>query len=172
MATMHLGVLDVAYSDPDNKSLSTTGEVADFLEKQFDVMGTFYEVYGDKITDLLGKYTADRITAICKGMSEGASPVDRAMETIRIWFVNFLETREWERVTGITIGAAEEGVSHRVKDVQNLEGKRSARPAFVDTGLYQAAFRAWMEHWAPSDPAAVEVYEKFKAQGIADRASW
>ena len=66
MATMHLGVLDVAYSDPDNKSLSTTGEVADFLEKQFDVMGTFYEVYGDKITDLLGKYTADRITAICR----------------------------------------------------------------------------------------------------------
>jgi hypothetical protein len=40
-------------------------------------------------------------------------------------------------------GAATAGVNHRKK--KPYAKANPARPAFVDTGLYQSAFRAWVE---------------------------
>jgi hypothetical protein len=172
MAVLNLGVLDVSYSDPDNKNLSTTGEVAEFLEETFEVIGTFYELYGQRIADEITSVMANEISAMAKGEPLGGQPIQSAMEKIRTWFMNYLDQGEYEATTGIKIGTAQQGVSHRFKDVQNLEGKRGSRPAFVDTGLYQAAFRAWIEQWAPSEAEASSVSKKFVLQAITDRASW
>ena len=172
MATLHLGVIDVAYSDPDNKSLSTTGEVAEVLEERFEVIGTFYELYGQKIADEIASVMASEINAMAKGEPLGNLPIQKAMEKIRTWFSNYLDQGEWEASTGIKIGVAQEGVSHRFKDARNLAGKRGSRPAFVDTGLFQASFRSWMENWGPKESEAFTVWKKFALQAITDRASW
>jgi hypothetical protein len=172
MAILSLGVLDVAYSDPDDKNLTTTGEVAEFLEKWFEVMGTFWELYSEKISSEIASAMANDIAAMAKGEPLGKQPIQRVMEKIQLWFSSYLDQGEWEAHTGIKIGAAHEGVSHRFKDVKNLEGKRDTRPAFIDTGLYQAAFRAWIEHWAPAEAEANRVFQVFKAQMLSDRAGW
>ena len=145
MAVLHLGVVDVAYSDPNKQDLTTTGEIAEILEKNFEVIGTFYEIYGQKIADIMADSMSKELAAMAKGEPLGGQPIETAMQKIEALFRSYLDNHEWEQTTGITIAAAHQGISHRFKDVMNDKGERGKRPAFVDTGLYQASFRTWLD---------------------------
>lgn len=139
MPTLHLGVLDIAYSDPDAPGAVTTGEVAEFLEKKYHVMQVFYELHGQEIADKLGQSVAEQMESLLQGNRTGGLE-NLSVDGIDNMFRRYLDADEWQKISGQTIAAAKAGVSHRKKGKK----RKGSRPAFIDTGLYQQSSRAWM----------------------------
>jgi hypothetical protein len=146
---LHLGVLDVAYSDANNRGgETTTGDVAEILEKNYHVMETFFILRRDKIAGLLADSMANSIQRLVKSgvaIDRRSTLTYDADQKIESEFRGFLDANEMGRIyksfTGIALSAAaERGVSHRRK---HPYARRDPRPAFIDTGLYRASFRAW-----------------------------
>lgn len=151
MTKLMLGVVDVAYSDGDGAK--TTGEVAGYLEDEYHIMRTFLESYEEQI----GEFLADAMVGEIESLAQGVAIFGKDISThlggrvisgqsvngkIEEAFRDFLDAREWKQTSGQAVGAADQGVSHRKKKPLK---KRDARSEFVDTGLYQASFRAWIE---------------------------
>lgn len=139
MSVVHLGVIDVAYTE-DGKA-TTTGQVAEILEANYAVMQTFVDLHEGDIADAL----ADRMAGLLetsestslRGMREVDFPeVDRM-------FRDYLDAGEWERVTGNapTIAAATGYRSRKKHPTKQDQG----RPSFIDTGLYRKSFRTWAD---------------------------
>lgn len=143
MPTLHLGVIDVAYSDPDAKGAATTGDVAEILESQFHIMRTFLELYEGDIGQMLANEIAGEIESIAQGKPVTSLSLDTSTGRINEAFRDFLDMREWKHTSRQAIAAADAGVNHRKKKPTAEENK--ARAEFVDTGLYQASFRAWID---------------------------
>lgn len=163
MLTLHLGVLDLAYGDAGASGANTTGEVAEILESKYHVM----RIFSDKNMALIEKAVADALDGeLESARTGGRKPSISNLFTQKIdqRFREFLSNREIEKVLPFTIAAAEAGVSHRFKDVNNravsvesivsgqaqnykkvLKMKRESRPEFIDTGLYQASFISWID---------------------------
>ena len=163
MLTLHFGVLDLAYSDADASGANTTGEVAEILENKYHVM----RIFAEENFDLIEKTVADALEGEMEtARTAGRKPSISNLFTQKIdqRFRQFLSNREIEAVLPFTIQAAQEGISHRFKDpsgktvrVQDivsgkatayqkvLKMKRSPRPAFIDTGLYQQSFISWID---------------------------
>lgn len=162
---LHLGVLDVAYSDPGATGANTTGEVAEILESKYHVMGLFteYSRNMDLINEAVADAFAEQIENARMGHSKPALSeifVDRIDSAFR----DYLSSNVIQNQLPDRIQAADEGVSHRFKDSQNRavsasnvvkrgggagltlvqKKKRAPRPAFIDSGLYQASFRSWI----------------------------
>ncbi|WP_232355973.1 hypothetical protein [Burkholderia vietnamiensis] len=142
MTTLHLGVIDVAYTGPDAKPGVTTGDVATFIEDEYHVMRVFLEMYEEEIGELLANDIAGEIESLAQGKPVGRLSVDVSTGKIGELFRDFLDAREWKQASAQTVAAADEGVSHRKK--QEYAPENSARPEFIDTGLYQSSFIAWM----------------------------
>lgn len=138
-----LGVNNVAYSDPDDKSLTTTGEVAGVLEAQYGVMQTFYDLHKNEIAEAIKQRMMGQIESAITGSPH--SRKNLRLEGVARLFRTYLSQDEWQKSTGRKIQAAQDGVSHRFKDVYNRQGKRGSRPAFIDSGLYRRSFRADLE---------------------------
>ena len=134
-----LGVNDVVYKD--DKGLTTTGDVAEYLEDDYHVMRAFLELNEEFIGNRLVDILAGSLESIAQGKPpsfEFQGPMGRIEERFR----DYLDSGDWEKTSGQRIDAAEHGVSHRKK---RPYVKRRKRTPFVDTGLYQASFRAWIE---------------------------
>ncbi len=143
MGKLFLGVENAAYSDPDAKGATTTEQVALILESKYHVMRLFAELHGREIADAIGQTIADDLDAILHGEKTSDAPMADAMQTIQRDFKNYLDADEWQKTTGQVIAAAQNGVSHRFTKVGRVKNPvRGPRPAFIDTGLYQANFRA------------------------------
>lgn len=152
MTTLHLGVADLAYSDPDAKGAATTGEVATILEKKYHVMRVFLEQNEAKIGDWLVDAMKGVIENMMAGKPLASVNVDlgtklgkRSISGVSIngkieeRFRDYLALGEWQQTSGQSIAAADRGRTLRRKSK-----KGPKRVAFIDTGLYQAAFRAWV----------------------------
>ena len=157
-----LGVENVAYSDPDASGATTTAEVAEILEEKYHVMRVFVELHGQEIADVIGQGIADDLEALANDERIGKQMLMGSMGKIESGFRDYLGADEWQQTSGQTIAAAQNGVSHRFKNAQNrtvsaksvvkagggmgltivATKKRGPRPAFIDTGLYSASFRA------------------------------
>ncbi|HUW79728.1 MAG TPA: hypothetical protein VMV54_02390, partial [Acidocella sp.] len=61
-----LGVLDVAYSNGDEKGVKTTSQVAQTLEDKYHVMETFFEMRKQKIGAVLSNSVANSIENMVK----------------------------------------------------------------------------------------------------------
>ncbi len=160
MATLTFGVVDVAYVGADEKA-TTTGDVAEYLEEDFHVMAVFFEAKKNKILELVNDQLGFQIEAMMQGAFRPHG--DRIfLPEVESLFRDFVTTREIETITGQT-EAARLGVSHRFKDANNrtvspqaiVSGKskasrteavaaRAPRASFVDTGLYVASFKSWL----------------------------
>lgn len=136
---LNLGVVNVSYSDPDAKGAVTTGEVAEFLENKYHVMRVFYELHEKEIGEQIGVAVVERMESVLQG-NPMQSP-DVKIDDLKKMFRRYLDAGEWERATGQTIAAAHQGVSHRKKSKRREE----KRVAFIDTGLYQSSFEAWLK---------------------------
>ncbi|MHB1937609.1 MAG: hypothetical protein ACYCOR_13615 [Acidobacteriaceae bacterium] len=156
-----LGVQDVAYTDAEGTT--TTGQVAEYLEKQYHVMRTFVELYETKIGEHLCDEVAGAIEDLAHGRPMNLDSVG-PMHKIEDDFRDYLDRGEWESTSGQVIQAAREGISHRFKSVSGktvsarsiasgkvkakgmvLKRGRGPRKAFIDTGLYQASFAVWVK---------------------------
>ncbi len=163
MLTLHLGVVDVAYGDIDASGANTTGEVAEILETKYHVM----RIFAEKNMGLIEKAVADALQGEMEtSRTRGRKPTISNLYTQKIdqRFREFLTNREIEKILPFTIQAAEQGISHRFKDISGkgvrvsdivagkasgyqkvLKMKRNPRPAFVDTGLYRQSFISWID---------------------------
>ena len=136
------GVNDVAYTDPGSNRATTTGDVAQFLENDYHVMRTYLELNEKEIGERLASAMSGAIESLAQGKPahfDSAGPMTRIEEECR----DYLDRGDWKKASGQVIQAAEAGVSQRKKHPYAKKNKK--RTAFIDTGLYQASFRAWLE---------------------------
>lgn len=147
-----LGVLDVAYSDASGTGATTTGDVAEILEARYHVMETFFELRREKIAAILADSMASHIQNLVSGgfakrADPSASLTYEGDQKIETEFRAFLSANEMGQLMakfgGVLSAAALAGVNHRKKNPNAKTNK--ARPAFIDSGLYQTSMRAWSE---------------------------
>lgn len=141
--SLTLGVVDTPYAAP-GKSTTTTGDVAQILEDKYHVMQIFAIENEAKIASLITEAALKEIARVASGKGRSDKPFFGATQKIDEAFRDFLDSGQMEAIMPITqpIAAAQMGVNHRKKAGYNKG--REARPAFIDTGLYQQSFTSWV----------------------------
>ena len=150
---LHLGVIDVPYApQPPAKrrrkkavaKTQTTGDVAEILENRYHVMEHFWELHSADAVQAFESSLQGEVDNLIMGAPLSASAFGSAESAIEDRFKRMLAERELDVLgfPGIPTAAAQHGVSHRMK---RPYARRAARPSFIDTGLYQASFKAWVE---------------------------
>lgn len=150
--TLHLGVADVPYGPPPSKGKKkppkstgiTTGDVAEILEAKYHVMRIFFEMHDEEVINYLGDGLKDALEALFSGAPISLDPFGEGCSKIEDRFKQFLSQREMERLgyPGVPTKAAIKGVNHRFRHPYASANMR--RPSFIDTGQYQASFKAWV----------------------------
>lgn len=139
---LHLGVIDVPYVHaPDSKSTSaqTTGDVAEILEAKYGIMEFFWQEHSDAIAPLIADFVAGQLENIAMGAPPPEADsriVGRVADEFRL----FIDNMEMNGQPGVPTKASLEGKSKRFK-----RNKGPPRASFVDTGLYEDSFAAWLE---------------------------
>jgi hypothetical protein len=120
----------------------TTGEVATHLENKYHVMEVFYELHRDDVVTALEKSIQGKMEQLLLGGPTGGSPFDAGTSLIEADFKKFLSMKEMDGLgyPGVPTAASLRGVNHRLKIK-----KGPARPSFIDTGLYESSFKAWVD---------------------------
>lgn len=156
---LHLGVLDVPYSEDSGGggTSATTGDVATILEDRYHIMELYYEEMGQ---DNVAKAFEESAKTAIEDMFSGKPMVDAsyvgggsatnftltadATQELEDAFRVFIDQKELDYVMpGVPTQASLKGINHRLK--RPYVKSNPVRPSFRDTGLYQAAFRAWVE---------------------------
>lgn len=142
MPTLHLGVIDIPYA---GKSGITTGDVADILEARYHILELYYEIAGAEIiAQVLETSAAEAMESMAMGSNVGISLTADAEERLGAAFRVFLAQDELSGlVPGVPTAASNKGVSHRLKHPYAKDNPE--RPSFIDTGLYSASMRAWID---------------------------
>lgn len=158
MTKLVFGVLDLPYADAASYSTVgskkprkrksrgsiTTGSVANILEARYHIMETFYELHGDFVlAEMINSYEGV-LESIEMGAPSTIDPAGPAAQKVEARFREFLFRREMDGlgIPGIPTKASLEGHSKRFK---KSKARRSSRPSFIDTGLYEGAFRMWLD---------------------------
>ena len=137
MSVLRMGVLDVPYSN----GKTTTGDVAEWLENKYGVMGFFWELNKLKISAELEQGISQAFESYLMGSPLGSDPFLAATAEIEQLFREFLSTKQMDhKVGGVPTKAAMKGVSSRFKSKRG-----NPRPSFIDTGMYETSFKAWMD---------------------------
>jgi hypothetical protein len=141
MTVLHLGVIEQPY----NNGGKTTGEVAEILEHRYGVMSKFVEVHEQDIASDLENSLEGVLENVLLGAPPPVDPFAGGTSKIEHRFKKFLSSKEMDSlgVAGVPTQASLKGYSKRFKKKQNKA--RGPRPSFIDTGLYQANFKAWMD---------------------------
>lgn len=149
MPTLELGVLDIPYEEVNPKKnaketlKTTTGEVAEKLEREYQVMQVFFENYREEIGKIVLKRLSEELDNVELGKpTTFLKNAGAETPAITELFTQYLDRDEWQKITGRVIKAAQLGHSKRFKDRFNKKGLRGPRPAFIDTGTYQGSFRS------------------------------
>jgi hypothetical protein len=168
--TLHLGVIDIPYGNPTLAPLKakkgkitakgkkkkasvkkaasaktiTTGDVAEILEEEYHIMRQFFEMNSGAIVKDLEKSLAGKLESVLLGALPNGDPFLEGTSKIDERFRRFLTRGDLEKVgyPGVPTQAALRGVNHRLKHPYK---RRAPRPSFIDTGLYQANFKSWVE---------------------------
>lgn len=126
----------------------TTGDVAEFLEREYHVFETFHEMHEtENVADIEACLEAALENAIVGGPVT-ADVFAKAGTDIGARFKQFLSNSEIESYPGAeaagipTIASGKTpyrrgGINHRLK--HPYSHKNPPRPSFIDTGLYQAS---------------------------------
>lgn len=133
---IHLGVIDIPYDDE-----ATTGSVAEELEENYGVMAGFVELHIGEVADAVTNSLAGSLESLMMGAPLRANPFEGAMSKIEQGFRTYLDREEIASLgrDGVPTKAAIQGKSTRFK---RMFGPR--RPSFIDSGLYQSSFKAWV----------------------------
>lgn len=140
MTTLHFGVVDVGYTG--EQGATTTGDVAQFLEDRYHVMRTFLELKEDQIARVLVDQVAGAIESIAQGNRLPRPDWKPSMGKIDRMFRDFLDAGELQHLLPKSQKVSEETL--RTSSRKKVMKQDEARQAFIDTGHYQASFRAWV----------------------------
>tara|TARA_B100001105_G_C22133950_1_gene332940 strand:+ start:32 stop:574 length:543 start_codon:yes stop_codon:yes gene_type:complete len=122
--------------------VETTGDVASILEAEYGVM----QAFADSRLDWIADQVANSLAGAMETMEMGGPVVDpfaTVASQVETGFKAFIASGEIEGlgIAGVPTKAAQLRKSSRFKKGVNPKG----RPSFVDTGLYQASAKAWVE---------------------------
>lgn len=124
----------------------TTYDVATILEAKYHIMETFLEEVGANLLSAAFAHSAEvALESLLMGRPAAEiSLTAEATSEIEAAFRDFLSLRMMDgRVPGVPTLAALKGINHRFK--HPYAKKNPERPSFIDTGTYQASFRAWVD---------------------------
>jgi hypothetical protein len=157
MTTLHLGVIDLPYRHvgkgyrgrgKNRKPVKSVGakstfDIAEILEARYHVMEVFFQLHSDEIVQKLIDSYEGATESILMNQTLALDPSATAMDEIRVMFNKFLDMKEMDGTQpGVPTEASLRGVSHRFA---HPYARRGARPSFIDTGLYESSFRAWVD---------------------------
>lgn len=135
---LHLGILDVPYTDADG---ITTGDVAEILEEKYGLLGDgFVPAHAEDIAQVMAESVQASLEALVAGVT--VHPFAAGCSQISSMMKRFLTTQEAERVglPGVPTAAALAGVNKRLKT------KRGARrPSFIDSSEMVSSYVAWVD---------------------------
>lgn len=150
---LHLGVVDIPYAGAPSANapfkpfsgVTTTGDVATWLENKYHVMEIFYHANEDMIVNAITDSYENTLRNMFAGSPVPNNPLKEAEAKITARFKDFLSRAEIEAlgIPGVPTGAAKMGINHRFKHPYAKANPR--RPSFIDTGLYQSTFVAWFD---------------------------
>lgn len=165
MPTLSLGVQDVPYQGPPipgerprrpgrvalakppaSPRTTTTYDVARYLENRYSLFSLFSVFRGKDFTDALEEAVAGKLETLLMGgpASSDALLGEGELAAIESAFRGFLDNREMDgRAPGVPTAASLRGVNHRL--MRPYAKSNPARPSFIDMGILQAHFRAWMD---------------------------
>lgn len=161
---LELGVIDLPYADPapkprkaprrpgrrprkrrqdGDRGSKSTGDVAEILEAKYHIMEHFVQLHGGDISRALENSLQGALESILLGAPTTIDAFGTGTSQIEDDFKNMLSLKELEGIgyPGIPTEAAKKGVSHRFK---RPYVRRARRRSFIDTGLYQSSFKAWV----------------------------
>ena len=135
---LHLGVVDLTYHENEG---TTTAEVAQELENNYQVMQNFYDFHEDFVTNAIANDVQQGIDDIMSGIPTTLTDLNGACDKIKVMFNYFIDNMEMNgRVDGVPTKASLMGKNNRFK-----KGSQDGiRPSFKDTGLYESSFVAWV----------------------------
>lgn len=149
MPVLHLGVIDMPYNEAPGVGHNsrktpneTTGDVAEILENKYHIMEVFFEEHKEGIAQDLEVSLAGALENLLMGAPARVAPFGQASAKIENRFKKFLSEKELDRlgIPGVPTKASLMGTSSRFK------GKKGTpRPSFIDTGLYENSFKAWVD---------------------------
>jgi len=149
---IHLGVIDIPYTNGG----ITTFEVAQILERRYGIMRFFVRQNKATIEKHVTKSLKSALLDLVNGAPLGRDPFAGAMEKVQEDFRDFLDSHGMDGKPGVPTKAALSGKSSRFKRFSPaagafLKGKKPnrpgvPRPSFIDSGLYQATFKAWVNN--------------------------
>jgi hypothetical protein len=163
MATLNLGVREMPYAAvfsraarvPKGRTVSraqmaygaggkTTGEVAKILEARYGVMRAFFDMEKEKtVIPAISQSVKGALISLMNNQPGKIDIFASGMERIQAGFKESLSMRRYDGLLkGVPTAASLRGVSHRFKQPY---ARRGSRPSFIDTGLYQSSFVAWMD---------------------------
>jgi len=122
----------------------TTHQVSEELETRYGILEYFFRANEDFIVGIIEEAMYEDIETIMgqKVPPTGGISVEET-DKIEARFRRALSNKEFDnRLRGVPTKTAQAGVSHLYK---HPYVKRPPRPSFIDTGLYQKTFRAWVE---------------------------
>jgi hypothetical protein len=161
---LHLGVADIPYGSAYQAATSrrpgprpgpaqqiamnrtTTGDVAQILERRYHIMEKYAELRADFIREQVLEAMHDKLERLHMGRGSAGGPLLEPSDlgAIQQDFQRMLDIRAFDNlIHGVPTAAAEAGVNHRLK--RPYARSNPARPSFIDTGLYQANFRVWSD---------------------------
>jgi len=124
----------------------TTGDVADFIERRYHLMERYCEMRRDFIGQVLAEAMRSKVEALHMGRGPQPGPLLGTTDLADIAedFRRTLDDRGFDGlVTGVPTAAAQAGVNHRL--LHPYAKSNPPRPSFIDTGLYQANMRVWVD---------------------------
>ena len=150
---LHFGVIDLPYANAPKEfrrhksapaaGTETTGDVATWIENKYHVMEVYYNERGDYVADQMAESIKGAIENLMMGAPPVADPFLAGANSIEQDFKSMLSQRKFDGlIPGVPTKRAQEGRSLRFKSGYNPKGER---PSFIDTGLYQASMKVWID---------------------------
>lgn len=142
--TIHIGVIETKYAN--SKKSVGTGDVATFLENRYGVLGGFVQAHITDIANDLAGSVKSQIKNLMLGAPAG-NPFAQAEQDITNRAKLYISSGEAERVLAkgkpfpVPTQAAIDRKSGRMKSGR----RKSQRPSFIDTGMYQGSLITWTD---------------------------
>lgn len=144
---INLGVIDYPYN---YSKTTTTGSVAQILEKKYGILTKFVERHEGEIADNIADAMSNAMKEQIQTGKVNRGAFNTAFSKISTEMKRFLSTQEVETVgiAGVPTKAALNGVSHRFKRKRKgiVRGKKKVgvrRPSFIDTGQMESSYIVW-----------------------------
>ncbi len=134
----------VRWRRPRRPQSTTTGDVAEILERRYGLFSIFSLLNGKDITDAVENAALGQLENLLAGGPRRNRFIEDAdLQPIEEAFRKAIDDRAFDgRMPGTPTKASLAGVNHRL--AHPYAASNPSRPSFLDTGLMQTNFRAWV----------------------------